>query len=403
MTGPATDRPSLLVTIAGPDRIGISARVLGALGSLRAALLDVEQLMVHGRLFLCIEVGLPDAAQLDAVATLRHAVEAALGDDAADLHVSVAALSSAADGEVRPRHLVTVLAPVLEPAVMAGISGRIADCGGNVERIVRLAVYPVTSYELEVSGADGTHLRRLLAAEAAREQVDVAVQQAGLHRRAKHLVVLDADSTLLQGEVIDLLAQRAGCAEEVASLTAAAMAGELDFTQALERRVALLAGLEESEVERLADGLVLAPGARTLVRVLRRLGYLTAVVSGGFLQVIEPLAAELGIDYVAANRLEVRDGRLTGRVEGPVVDRAGKAAALCRFAQRARVPLAQTVAVGDGANDLDMLAVAGLGIAFNAKPVVRDAADTTLNVPYLDAILFLLGISRAEVEAADRC
>jgi phosphoserine phosphatase len=321
-----------------------------------------------------------------------------------DLTVSVVELGERAGVGERPdasRQLVTVLAPKLGPAAMGAVCAQIAACGGNIDRIVRLSNYPVTSYELVVSGGDPVRLRQELGAEASRQKVDVAVQRAGLHRRAKHLIVLDADSTLLQGEVIDLLAERAGCAEQVAAVTAAAMAGEIDFAESLEKRLSLLAGTEESVLEALAGGLELAPGARTLVRTLKRLGYVTAVVSGGFVQVIEPITTELGIDLVAANTLEVAEGRLTGRLVGPVVDRAGKAAALERFAELAGVPLSRTIAVGDGANDLDMLAVAGLGIAFNAKPVVRGAADTALNVPYLDAILFLLGISRQEVERAD--
>ncbi len=300
------------------------------------------------------------------------------------------------------RHLVTVLAPRLGAEAMAGIFGRIAAAGGNVDRIGRLSTYPVTSYELAVSGGDADQLRRELAAEAARRSVDLAVQRAGLHRRAKHLIVLDVDSTQLQGEVIDQLAERAGCADMVAAVTAAAMAGEVDFADAMHERLALLAGLDAKVLGEVADELVLAPGARTLIRTLERLGYVTALVSGGFVQIIEGLAAELGIDHLAANTLEVVDGRLTGRLVGPMVDRAGKATALEQFAVAAGVPLTQTVAVGDGANDLDMLAVAGLGIAFNAKPAVRRAADAALNVPYLDAILFLLGIPREEIEAADQ-
>ena len=179
------------------------------------------------------------------------------------------------------------------------------------------------------------------------------------------------------------------------------MAGELDFAEALTERVALLAGLPETELLALSGELVLMPGARTLLRTLQRLGYQTAVVSGGFLQVIRPLVEELGIDFAAANELEVVDGVLTGRVLGEIVDRAGKADALRAFAAEVGVPLAQTVAVGDGANDIDMLSAAGLGIAFNARPVVRQAADTALSVPFLDAVLFLLGISREEIEAAD--
>jgi phosphoserine phosphatase len=212
---------------------------------------------------------------------------------------------------------------------------------------------------------------------------------------------MDVDSTLLKGEVIDALAARVGCEEQVAAITEAAMAGELDFAEALAERVALLEGLDVAEVEAVSQELELMPGARTLLRTLQRLGYQTAVVSGGFLQVIAPLVAELGIDHAVANELEVVDGRLTGRLTGEIVDRAGKASALVRFAAEVGVPVSQTVAVGDGANDIDMLSAAGLGIAFNARPIVIEAADTALSVPYLDAVLFLLGISREEIESVD--
>jgi len=282
------------------------------------------------------------------------------------------------------------------------VAGRVASCGGNIERIVRLSEYPVLSYELVVAGADLARLRRALADEAVQRQVDIAVQVSGLHRRAKHLIVMDADSTLLQGEVIDLLADRLGRGPEVGAVTAAAMSGDIDFEEALRSRVRLLAGLGESDLQAVRDAILLAPGARTLVRTLKRLGYELAVVSGGFTQVIAPLVEDLGIDHLAANELVIEDGVLSGELRGPVVDRPGKAAALRRFAETAGVPLARTIAVGDGANDIDMLASAGLGIAFNAKPVVREVADTALNVPYLDAILFLLGIARSDIELADR-
>ena len=231
--------------------------------------------------------------------------------------------------------------------------------------------------------------------------MDVAVQRGGLHRRAMRLIVMDVDSTLIQDEVIDLLAARAGCADEVAKITESAMRGELDFAASLRERAALLAGLDASVLDEVRASLRLTPGARTLIRTLKRLGYKCGIVSGGFTAVIEPLADSLGIDYVAANTLEVADGKLTGRVLEPIIDREGKTEALRRFARAAGVPLSQTVAVGDGANDLGMIAAAGLGVAFNAKPMVRDAADTALNVPYLDTILYLLGIPRDAVAAAE--
>jgi phosphoserine phosphatase len=215
------------------------------------------------------------------------------------------------------------------------------------------------------------------------------------------LIVMDVDSTLLQDEAIDLLAARAGRQSEVAELTAAAMRGDLDFASALRQRVQLLAGLDAAAIDELLAGLRLTPGARTLVRTLKRLGYRCGVVSGGFTQVTDRLTELLGLDYARANTLQISDGKLTGALTGPIVDRAGKEQALREFAARAGVPLSQTVAVGDGANDLDMISAAGLGIAFNAKPAVRSAADTSVSVPHLDVILHLLGISRDDVEAAD--
>ncbi len=385
-----------LVTVSGQDAPGIAERLFAALAEQGVRVDDVEQVRVHGRLLLCVEVALAPAA----VERARTALACRLGG--IGVQVAVEPIVEAEVGESTERHLVTVLAPDIDAVTLEGITSRIASCGGNIERIVRLAAYPVHSYELSVAGADLDRLRRALAQEAAHRQVDIAVQAAGLHRRAKHLIVLDADSTLLQGEVIDLLAERCGCGAQVAAVTAAAMAGDIDFEEALRRRVQLLAGLQQADLDAVRGAIPLAPGARTLVRTLKRLGYELAVVSGGFTEVIRPLVADLGIDHLAANELVLDGGVVTGELEGPIVDRAGKAAALVRFAEAAGVPLARTIAVGDGANDIDMLATAGLGIAFNAKPVVRRAADTALNVPYLDAILFLLGISRREVELADR-
>jgi phosphoserine phosphatase len=384
------------VTVRGQDGPGIAARLFAGLERFGVRVDDVEQVRVHGRLLLCVEVALAPGAAGEA----RDALAAGLSESGAEVTVELlteSEVETAADG-----HLVTVLAPVIDAGVLGGVAAAVAASGGNIERIVRLSAYPVHSYELSVAGADIYALRRTLAREAAQHRVDVAVQVAGLHRRAKHLIVLDADSTLLQGEVIDLLAQRCGRGAEVAAVTEAAMAGELDFEEALRRRVGLLAGLKESDLDAVRDAMLLAPGARTLVRTLKRLGYELAVVSGGFTVVIERLVHELGIDLLAANELELDGGVVTGELRGPIVDRAGKAEALVRFARTAGVPLSRTIAVGDGANDIDMLATAGLGIAFNAKPVVRAAADTALSVPYLDAILFLLGISRREVEEADR-
>jgi phosphoserine phosphatase len=300
---------------------------------------------------------------------------------------------------IRPRIIVTVLAKTVGPQQLQPITAAIASVGGNIERIIRLSREPVQSYELLVGGADDRldDLRSALVVAARSHDVDVAVQREGLGRRAARLVVMDVDSTLIQDEVIDLLAEEAGCEPQVAAITRSAMAGELDFEQSLRARVRLLKGLPDSAFECVRSKLRLTPGAQTFIATLRRLGYTTAIVSGGFTHITDHLRADLGLDYAYANELEVVDGFLTGEVIGRVVDRAGKADILRLIAAKEGIPLDQTVAIGDGANDLDMLAVAGLGVAFNAKPSVQELAQTTINVPYLDAVLFLLGIRRDEV------
>ena len=285
---------------------------------------------------------------------------------------------------------------------MAAVAGRIADSGANIDRIERMARYPVTAIDLHVSGIDTDALRTDARRRRPPAQgIDVAVQPANLQRRGMRLIVMDVDSTLIQGEVIEMLAEHAGYGNEVAEVTEAAMRGDLDFEESLRERVKLLEGVPESAFDAVYDAIVLTPGARTLVRILRRLGYRFALVSGGFSQITERLADDLGIHFSRANELEVVDGKLTGEIVGDVVDRAGKARALREFAAELGLTEASVIAIGDGANDLDMLNAAGLGIAYNAKPVVRDAADTSVNVPYLDTILYLLGISREEIEAAD--
>jgi len=388
-----TPRTSLLITLTGRDRPGVTSRLFGVLARHQLSVLDVEQVVIRGRLVLGVLLGCDPTPDLNRIFEGVQAL-------AADLGLEAEFTMGSGDPAPRGGRLhVTLLGSPLAPAAITAIAGRIAASGANIDRIGRLAQQPVTCIELDVSGGDPELLRDDLARAAVEHGIDVAVQRGGLHRRALRLIVMDVDSTLIQDEVIDLLADRAGCAEEVAKVTAAAMGGELDFTASLRERVSLLDGLPAVVLDEVRTGLRLTAGARTLIGTLRGLGFKSGIVSGGFIQVIGPLAAELGIDYVAANELEISAGKLTGRLTGPVVDRAGKADALRRFAAEAGVPLSQAVAVGDGANDLDMIAAAGLGVAFNAKPVVRDAADTSLSVPYLDAILYLLGISSDDVAA----
>jgi phosphoserine phosphatase len=394
---PAADAPTLLVKIFGKDRPGITAGLFDMLAAYAVDVVDIEQVVTRGRIVLCVLVTTP-------------AARGAEGDLRANVHSWAEEMKLQAEiitgvGDNRPRGAgrshVTVLGRPLTAGSTAAIAALITDAGGNIDRIFRLAKYPVTAVEFAVSGAEHTALRSALAREAAARGVDVAVVPSGLQRRAQRLVVMDVDSTVIQDEVIELFAAHAGCQAQVAEITAAAMRGELDFEQSLHARVALLGGLDVSVVDKVRAQVRLTPGARTLVRTLKRLGYQVGIVSGGFTQVTDDLKERLGLDFAAANTLEVKDGRLTGKVTGPIVDRAGKARLLRAFARQAGVPLSQTVAIGDGANDLDMLNAAGLGVAFNAKPVVREAADTAVTVPFLDAVLYLLGITREEIEAAD--
>ncbi|WP_327634332.1 phosphoserine phosphatase SerB [Kribbella sp. NBC_00482] len=390
----SADRPTVLVTLTGSDRPGLTSAVLSTLATRGLEVIDAEQVVLRGRLILGVLLSAPrDHKQL------KEELKALA--DIIDVDISVK--KGVGDNEPRRkgRSQVTVIGRPLSAAGLAAVAGRIADTGANIDRISRMARYPVTAMEFAVSGTDPEVLRTVLALEGVRQGLDIAVQDGGLYRRAKRLIVMDVDSTLIQGEVIEMLADHAGRLAEVAAVTEQAMRGELDFEDSLRNRVAALEGLPATALDEVYAAIELAPGARTLVRTLKRLGYQFAIVSGGFSQITDKLAAELGIDYAKANELEIVDGVLTGRVVGEIVDRPGKATALRQFAQRSGTPLSQTVAIGDGANDLDMLAAAGLGVAFNAKPVVRAAADTHLSVPYLDTILYLLGITREEVEAAD--
>ena len=225
---------------------------------------------------------------------------------------------------------------------------------------------------------------------------------SGLNRSARKLVVMDVDSTLIGQEVIDLLAEASGVGLEVRAITESAMRGELDFETSLRKRVALLKGQPESIIAEVAKDVTLTPGARTLIRTLKKLGHGVGLVSGGFSQVVDPIAKQLGIEHVRSNTLEVIDGVITGNLLGPIIDRAGKAIVLKEFASLENISPANTIAIGDGANDLDMIAAAGLGIAFNAKPTVQEAAQSALNAPYLDSVLFILGINREDIEESEK-
>jgi phosphoserine phosphatase len=394
---------SVLITVTGPDRPGVSSVLFAALTRHGVDLVDVEQVVIRGRLTLGVVV----EAHSDPEG-LQEAVEQAMASIAMQVHTTLEVRDDPA-ARRHSTHVVVVLGRPITARAFGAVAAALADVGANIDSIRRVADYPVTGLELMVSpepgGGSENHppgtLRARLVEVARSAGVDVAVERAGLARRSKRLIVFDVDSTLVQGEVIEMLAAHAGAEAEVRAVTEAAMRGELDFAESLRRRVEVLAGLPATVLDDVADQLELTPGARTTIRTLKRLGYRCGVVSGGFTRVIARLVDELGLDFCAANELEIVDGRLTGRVVGEIVDRPGKAVALRRFADSFGVPLEQCVAVGDGANDIDMLSTAGLGVAFNAKPALREVADTALSHPYLDVVLFVLGITRDEVERAD--
>lgn len=391
-----------VITTTGPDRPGVSAAFFTALAAHGIQLLDAEQTNFRGQLMLAALVGMDPLTLGDVERRLRselwefgQRVTIETGVDPA--------------GVARPKstHVVVALGNPVTAEAVSRLGATLASFGANINVIRGIAQYPVTGLEFRITvpnytPGDGVEIRKSLAELSAELGIDLAMEHAGLHRRAKRLVCFDCDSTLITGEVIEMLAAHAGREAEVAAVTERAMRGELDFEESLRERVKALAGLDESVIQEVAASIELTPGARTTIRTLHSLGYRTAVVSGGFIQVLDGLADELGLDYVRANTLEIEDGKLTGRVIGPVVDRNAKAEFLAEFAADSGLALSQTVAVGDGANDIDMLSRAGLGIAFNAKPALREVADTSVNHPFLDEVLYILGIPREEIDSADQ-
>ena len=386
-----------LILLSGVDKPGITETLFQTLSPFAVNILDIEQVVIRGRVILTVLISCAPAH--------AAAIESDLEECATTLGVDIASafeVSGSTDIDVKKSLLhVVVLAQELKPSAINAVASAIAINDGNIERIHRTASYPVTAIEFTVSGVEQSRLRTELARVGIENSIDIAISPGGLMRWAKKLVVMDVDSTLIQQEVIELLGAKAGKGAEIAAITVSAMRGELDFADSLRARVALLKGLPESVLTDVQSEISLTPGARTLVRTLHKLGHHVALVSGGFEPVIAPLMTELGIAHMRANNLEIADGKLTGALSGPIIDRAGKADALREFAALHSIALEQTIAIGDGANDLDMITLAGMGIAFNAKPAVKAAADSSVSAPYLDSVLYLLGITREEVEDLD--
>lgn len=400
-----------LVTVSGQDRPGVTAALMEVLAESGVVVLDIGQSVIHELLSLGLLVLVPAAAGPSPV--LKDLLYKAHELDLRARFTPVGGEDYArwVNEQGKPRHIVTVLGERLGAGHLQRVASIIAAHGLNIDVITRLSGRipldgapraPYACVEMSVRGKPGSEqaLRADFLAWAHESGVDVAVQSDDVFRRTRRLVAFDMDSTLIQAEVIDELAREAGVGEEVARITEAAMRGEMDFAQSLRRRVAALAGLDAAVLERVAGRLPITPGAERLMGTLRRLGFKTAIISGGFQYFGERLRGILGIDYLFANDLEIRDNKLTGQLAGRIIDGPAKADCLREIAAREQIDLRQAVAVGDGANDLPMLSIAGLGIAFRAKPAVKQSAGQALSTVGLDAILYLIGMRDREAPGA---
>ena len=385
----------LILTFTGRDAPGITAQLSRILAQGGARLNDVEQVVVQGLLTLGFAVEVEAAEPV-----LKELLFAA---KALGLQLEFRRLTAGQESP-RERYALTVIARTLTPASLQAVAEALAAHHANIERIHRLSEGGLACVEFAISllpDASEAALKAALLEAAGKGAFDCALQRETLLRRSKRLVVMDMDSTLIRIEVIDELARSHGVGEQVAAITRRAMLGEMDYDQSLRERVALLEGLDAQVLTDLSRNLPLTEGAETLLRVLKRLGYRTAVISGGFSVAAEALQKRLGIDFAWSNTLEIEGGKLTGRVVGPIVNAQRKAEILEELSRREGVPLDQVIAIGDGANDLLMLQKAGHGIAFHAKPKLREAAHTAISAMGLDAILYLLGITGRDIASLD--
>ena len=400
-----------LIKITGPDQPGITLSLTTLLAEQAVNVLDIGQAVIHNNLALGLLVEIPqnvDQKGLFARVSERlDKLSMSIDFDAVD----ASAYDAWTKEQGKPRHIVTLLVRKVHAEHISAVTELVAQHGLNIDKITRLSGRVPLNEETEQSKAcvefslrgeldDAQLVRRSLLELATTLNIDIAYQEDDMFRRNRRLVVFDMDSTLIEAEVIDELAKVAGVGDKVSAITESAMRGEIDFNESFERRVALLKGLDEKALELVAGQLKLTEGAETLMITLKRLGYKTAILSGGFKYFGNKLREKLGFDYVYANELDIENGVVTGKVVGQVVDGNRKAELLKDIARRENVALEQVIAVGDGANDLPMLSIAGLGIAFRAKPLVKASARQSISNLGLDSILYLLGISDRERLAA---
>ena len=394
----------LLINISGEDKPGVTASITETLAGFDLNVLDIGQAVIHDTLALGVLVELPGDSQDSPVLNALLLLTLELGLQVRFTPIGEDSYDHWVGGQGRARYIVSLLARKITAHQLAQVTGVVSRFGLNIDDIHRLSgrvplgeLPPLSKacVEFSVRGQleDSAAFRAALLELASELDVDIAFQEDNMYRRNRRLVAFDMDSTLIEAEVIDELAYRAGVGDQVSAITEQAMRGEIDFSESFRRRVGLLAGLDASVLAEVADSLRLSEGAEHLVGTLRSLGYKTAILSGGFTYFGEFLQQRLGIDYVYANELEIENGKVTGEVRGQIVDGERKATLLREIAAREGIDLQQVISVGDGANDLPMLSIAGLGIAFRAKPLVAQRAEQSISTLGLDGILYLLGIS----------